>query len=282
MNACRTPLSGTSDPLSGPSFPPYSTQRTAVFAIGATQAVIDFEAERDTLITDLITGFLAALDVGTFARISAKYCGTTILDDVDVAAFDGDAFHHAMFRCGVAENKRLRLTITLSAAQVGITTLCINFVGVQGNGCCRGPMPGPRPPAGGGCGIMSPGDEALQGEAYPPYSTTLVVVTDAAGNADVEFEAQRDTLITDLIINTSLEVGPPLLSCGPLVKAEYCNTAIVDDSSASIWDLARFHHGTFVAGVAENKKLAISLRGGDNVTTYLVTLTGVQGAGCCR
>lgn len=275
---CKTPLSGSSVALSGPPFPPFDGRLEAHFAIGDTTKDFVFTAERDTLIENIIARFVQALDAGTRVTLKATYCNTVLMRDVDEEAFDITTFHHALFRCAVAENKTLRITMTLSQAQVAALDARLDVTGVQGNGCCRGPNSCLAAPAAGPCcGNMGGGGD-LVGEDYPPYSTTLEVTTDAAGDADVVYEAERDTLFTDLIVDMTGVVG----GADGSLDAEYCNTLYLQGSSLQVWDAAVFNHGVFICGVAENKKLKFHIRGGGNAQIHRITLTGVQGNGCCR
>lgn len=105
---------------------------------------------------------------------------------------------------------------------------------------------------------------------YPAYSTTLKATLDANGEADLEFEAERDMLF----------IGMSVRGAG-FIDLVYCNTKYLVHSSVNAWGTCCERKPVFLVGVRENKKLAIHLSGGTPAATARVTFHGFQGSGCC-
>jgi len=119
---------------------------------------------------------------------------------------------------------------------------------------------------------------------WPLYSTTLSETTaDAATSSTLTFEAERDTLLTDLSIRvidsvTGLEVQAR-------VDIEYCNVVYARTSRASQWRACCQRKPVFLVGVRENKKLkfviTFEVAPSVNPNVVEVSVSGFQGDGCC-
>lgn len=112
---------------------------------------------------------------------------------------------------------------------------------------------------------------------YPLFSTTKEAIFDANGNAEIDFEAERDYLFTELTVEGVPAVADGLL----LVNAEYCNTRYLENSSARNWAACCNRKPFFLVGVRENKTLKFRVTGGLEDDPVQVTLAGFQGSGCC-
>lgn len=117
-------------------YPVYSESKVAEIAIGDSQAVLDFEAERDYLWTDLsITAELAdGSSVVAFASVT--YCHTDYMINSDIRQWAYCCQRKPVFLVGQRENKRLRITVNLGAAAAAATSVVATLSGFQGNGCC--------------------------------------------------------------------------------------------------------------------------------------------------
>lgn len=112
---------------------------------------------------------------------------------------------------------------------------------------------------------------------YPLYSTTKSGLLDANGNLDLEFEADRDYLFTELSVE-----APDVTGCQVYrVSAKYCNTDYLVRSSHRNWAPCCNRKPFFLIGVRENKTLKFSVAGGTADAEVKITLAGFQGNGCC-
>lgn len=116
---------------------------------------------------------------------------------------------------------------------------------------------------------------------YPVYSETLQGVI-AIGQTEVTltFEAERDTLFTDL----SVEGTDDFASDGGYVDVTYCNVTYLKNSRSENWKTCCQRKPLFVVGVRDNKKLSFTVRLGTAAvaaSTIFVTVSGFQGSGCC-
>lgn len=111
---------------------------------------------------------------------------------------------------------------------------------------------------------------------YPAFSTTLRATLDANGNADVEFEAERDMLFIGLSIE-----GPDATLEQMGVNLTYCNTKYLVNVVAKTFRVCCDRKPVFLVGVREDKRLAFELRGGVAADEVGITLHGFQGNGCC-
>jgi len=110
---------------------------------------------------------------------------------------------------------------------------------------------------------------------YPAYSTTLGGTFDAAGVGRVSFDAERDTLFTELDVDSS----SPLTAL--FVNMTYCNTRYMIHSSARAWKKCCPRKPIFLVGVRDNKRLEFVITGGTPDDEFAITLSGFQGNGCC-
>lgn len=109
---------------------------------------------------------------------------------------------------------------------------------------------------------------------YPAYSTTRCATFDANGVAEIEVEAERDLLFTDMTI----DAGSPLTE---RLTITYCNVSIVLNGDTRVWQRCCGSRPFFLVGVRENKSLFIRITGGTPDDQTCVTLYGFQGNGCC-
>jgi hypothetical protein len=117
-------------------WPLYSTTLEATVAQGGTTAVLTFEAERDTLFTDMS---ISAIDDGDTieGRVSVEYCDTVIADNTDIGEYAYCCQRKPIFLQEVKENKRMKFFITLDTAATSATTkVTVSLSGFQGDGCC--------------------------------------------------------------------------------------------------------------------------------------------------
>lgn len=112
--------------------------------------------------------------------------------------------------------------------------------------------------------------------AYPVYSETIGGVLDAAGNATIAFEAQRDTLFVGL--DAEISDAAPLTA---RISATVCNTKIMVRSAARQWVRCCDRKPIFLVGVPEDKELEFQITGGTPGGDFALTLHGFQGKGCC-
>lgn len=121
-------------------WPLYSTTLVDSFAALApagTTKVLEFEAERDVLLTDLsIRVYDSVAGTALAASVSLESCNTTIIDGTDVGEFGVCCARKPFFLAGVRENKKLKFSITLARPAVAITNIELSLTGFQGDGCC--------------------------------------------------------------------------------------------------------------------------------------------------
>lgn len=107
-------------------FPAYSTSRVVTFDANG-EAVVEFQAERDTLFTTLST------PPGVDYFLDASYCNTKYLVHSSSRVWAQCCERKPVFLVGVRDNKVLR--IKLSGGTPDEQTI-ITLSGFQGNGCC--------------------------------------------------------------------------------------------------------------------------------------------------
>ena len=136
--ALKERICDATDRIPQSRWPLFSTTLDATIAVGGTTATLTFEAERDTLLTDLairsvnITGGAVAPGL-----LDIEYCNITYADHTEVAQYPYCCQRKPIFLVGVRENKRLKFVITLTAAApAGGVHLEVTISGFQGNGCC--------------------------------------------------------------------------------------------------------------------------------------------------
>lgn len=121
---------------------------------------------------------------------------------------------------------------------------------------------------------------------YPVYATSKTCEI-AAGDTSctVTFEAERDTLFTDL----SVELWDITPEDGPIprpgfIDVTYCNVTYLAHSYSRVWGVCCDRKPLFLVGVRDNKKLSITVsleEAGENDVAVIVSLSGFQGNGCC-
>jgi hypothetical protein len=117
-------------------FPVWSHTEVAQIAIGAAQANLDFEAERDYLYTDMSVTAQLADGTAVPAFVSVDYCHTTYMQTSDIRNWAPCCQRKPLFLVGQRENKRLRVTVDLGAAALAATDVAVTLSGFQGTGCC--------------------------------------------------------------------------------------------------------------------------------------------------
>lgn len=117
-------------------YPVYSQSVVADIAIGDSQAVLDFEAERDYLWTDMSITAELADGSSVAAFVSVDYCHTTYMQDSDIRVWAPCCQRKPLFLVGQRENKRLRITVNLGTVAAAATSVVATLSGFQGNGCC--------------------------------------------------------------------------------------------------------------------------------------------------
>lgn len=120
---------------------------------------------------------------------------------------------------------------------------------------------------------------------YPVYATSLSQsVPDTAPSHTFVFEAERDTLFTDLSVQVFNDANGALLQNGT-VSVTYCNVTYLLNSSTNVWQPCCQRKPLFLVGVRENKKMAITVNAAGvpaaGSATITVSLSGFQGSGCC-
>lgn len=128
-----------SDRIPTSRWPFFSTTLEADIAASTSQAFLTFEAERDTLFTDLsivVTWLEGTLD----GSVSIEYCNVTYADHTDIEEFGYCCNRKPIFLVGVKENKKLRfqidLTIPAPPGPGGGAHVILTLSGFQGIGCC--------------------------------------------------------------------------------------------------------------------------------------------------
>lgn len=117
---------------------------------------------------------------------------------------------------------------------------------------------------------------------YAPFTTTLIgTIPVGSSSVDIAFEAERDTVFTDLSIRAFNDAG----TLKSAFDAEYCNTVYAEDASTDEYKLCCQRKPVFFTQVRENKRLRFSVRTTEPVPNtdarVLITLSGFQGSGCC-
>ena len=119
-------------------WPFYSESKSGAILAGATDfAPIEFEAERDLLLTDLSVVVEDDAMNRLPAKVSIEYCNTDYAVETDAAEFGYCCDRKPIFLVGIRENKKLRINIALeAAAPVGGSVALVTVSGFQGDGCC--------------------------------------------------------------------------------------------------------------------------------------------------
>lgn len=118
-------------------WPFYSQSKLELIAAGASVATVDFQAERDILLTDLSIAAQDDAGLDLEAVVDIEYCDTVYARATDVREFTYCCDRKPIFLLGWKENKHLKFVVTLAAvAPVGGAFVLVTVSGWQGNGCC--------------------------------------------------------------------------------------------------------------------------------------------------
>lgn len=119
-------------------WPFYSESKSAAILVGVIPfPEITFEAERDTLLTDLSIIVEDDAKNPLAAHVSIEYCNTDYAVETDVLEFAYCCDRKPVFLVGLRENKKLKINIALeAAAPVGGAITLVTVSGFQGDGCC--------------------------------------------------------------------------------------------------------------------------------------------------
>lgn len=111
-------------------YPLYSTTREAEFDADGN-AVIEFEADRDYLFTELT--YSGSVPAGVSPVIDMTYCNTQYLARSSIRNWLACCDRKPTFLVGVRDNKKLVFTVRGGTPE---ETAKITLAGFQGNGCC--------------------------------------------------------------------------------------------------------------------------------------------------
>lgn len=117
-------------------WPFFSTTLRATVTAGDREAIIVFDAERDTLLTDLSIAVAENDDVPVAASVDIEYCNVQYAENTNTSEFAYCCDRKPIFLVGVKENKRLRFVVTLAAVQDEDVAVEVTVSGWQGDGCC--------------------------------------------------------------------------------------------------------------------------------------------------
>jgi hypothetical protein len=117
-------------------YPVWSTTKVQSIAIGDTTSEFTFEAERDFLYTDMSVAVELADGTAVRAFVSVSYCNTTYMSNSSTRAWAYCCQRKPVFLVGHRENKTLRITVALQAANAAEVFAEVTLSGFQGNGCC--------------------------------------------------------------------------------------------------------------------------------------------------
>lgn len=135
--ALKDRICDASDRIPTARWPFFSTTEGTVIPQGGTGTVLAYEAERDTLLTDLTIRVTDAADADLAASVDIEYCNVDYAEATDVAEFKNCCQRKPIFLVGVRENKKLKFTITLAAAApANGAFVSVTVSGFQGDGCC--------------------------------------------------------------------------------------------------------------------------------------------------
>jgi hypothetical protein len=136
MLALKDRICDATDRIPTSRWPFYSTTIEGDIPAADTENVFTFEAERDTLFTDLCISVQSGDPLADIeADISIEYCNVQYADHTDVQEFSCCCQRKLIFLVGVRENKRLRFTINTAALALP-KHVRITLSGFQGDGCC--------------------------------------------------------------------------------------------------------------------------------------------------
>ncbi len=119
-------------------WPFYSESKSATILVATTAfPPFEFEAERDTLLTDLSIAVEDNAKNRLAAKVSIEYCNTDYAVETDALEFQYCCSRKPIFLVGLRENKKLKINIVLeAAAPVGGSIALVTISGYQGDGCC--------------------------------------------------------------------------------------------------------------------------------------------------
>jgi len=127
-----------SDALPRPRYPFYSTTLECTIESGESSCTLEFEAERDTTFTDMTVDVTETDTPGTqvAALVDIEYCNVHYYEHVDAGEFGACCARKPIVLIGVKEDKKLKITVTLTTAADEDNTVLVTLTGFQGNGCC--------------------------------------------------------------------------------------------------------------------------------------------------
>jgi hypothetical protein len=134
--ALKDRICDATDRIPTARWPFYSQTLKCQIPIGELSCTVTLEAERDLLLTDLSAFAAENDDVALPAFLDIEYCNIAYAENTDIAEFGYCCQRKPIFLVGVRENKKLKVTVTLSAVQDEIVFVEVTFSGFQGDGCC--------------------------------------------------------------------------------------------------------------------------------------------------
>jgi len=118
---------------------------------------------------------------------------------------------------------------------------------------------------------------------FPVYGITLrKTILTGETFVEFEFDAQRDTLFTNMSYNGAEAVIGAVGQQS--ISAEYCNTKYLRGSSYRNWLPCCLRKPVFLVGVREDKSLTMRVdfeNPAEADAEVRISLTGFQGNGCC-
>lgn len=136
--ALKDRICDASDRIPTSRWPFFSTTLTDQIVAPQTTAVFTFQPERDTLLTDLSVGLFnpdGELAVGE-ADVSIEYCNVVYAEHTDWHEWGYCCERKPIFLVGVAEDKKLKITVTLDGIPIVPLDIEVTLSGFQGTGCC--------------------------------------------------------------------------------------------------------------------------------------------------
>lgn len=120
------------------AYQPYIVALRGVMLLGETETTLVFEAERDTVFTDLSVGLIGngAVPIPPGSSHSIEYCNTILAEDTDNTEFNPCCQRKPFFFSAVRENKRLKIVVRAYTPVTVDTMVLVGLSGFQGSGCC--------------------------------------------------------------------------------------------------------------------------------------------------
>lgn len=121
---------------------PYAKGVQVVIPAGKTQGSIEWKAQRDVAIDQILinglTALLADLAAAVGAKVSVSYCNDLLIDHVDWVNYFLLTMDRPALVIGYKSPKEVEITIDLEVASAETLTFDIDLSGDQSNGCCDG------------------------------------------------------------------------------------------------------------------------------------------------